>query len=494
MATAITYPATTSPDTADWQELISWLQKVQRGYINIEIDETNKQIEAGSIVEVNGSVFYSASDENITDNGTAWGSISNGTVFYVYAVNNSGTYEYQYSESAPSWDNAKGGWYNGNNRASVKAYKDASGNMVQSAILQNPTRFNFLLPDIRGNFAEEIVLSGTGINSKVIHCKRLHVTANTTLKCTSLIVEGDLIVDSGVTLFFASRTPNGGDADEYLAFEAGEGGDGSNPGGDRGGGAYGGTAGGNASGTTGGAGGTSLLGTLTGGAGGNCGGSGIGGAGGGGAYGSIFGGSGGAGGKDTVGSYNTGSGGGGGAGGGGAGGAGGARSGYNAGNGGDGGPMVFVIIGGNLLNSGTISVAGEDGADGPGVGSGGGGAGGGGGGGILYLVAFGTNPTIGTISANGGKGGDCDRVAGGGGGGGVVEIYAYTATYTNVTAAAGAAGAGAGGENNGAAGSAGKVWTIDLSTYPYSALGGSPGIGNNEEYYGYLLRYFEGVA
>ena len=116
----------------DLTNLMETVDMQRKGYV-IEVDTANKQIEEGAVLDINGGLYYTDSDTTITDNGTAWGSISNDSVFYVYAVGG-GTDEFQYSTTAPSFDAPKGGWYNGNERAIVKAYKDGSGNFAEYGI------------------------------------------------------------------------------------------------------------------------------------------------------------------------------------------------------------------------------------------------------------------------------------------------------------------------------------------------------------------------
>ena len=132
----------------DLTNLFETVDMQRKGFI-VEIDETNKQVEQGAVMDINGGLYYTDADTDITDNGTAWSSISNSTFFYVYAVGG-GTDEFQYSTSAPSFDSSKGGWYNGNNLAVCKGYKDSSGNFAEHGIYgkDNDKDGVFLIPKI----------------------------------------------------------------------------------------------------------------------------------------------------------------------------------------------------------------------------------------------------------------------------------------------------------------------------------------------------------
>lgn len=452
MATQVTYPATTSPDATDWQEFIAWLQKVQRGYINIEIDETNKQVEAGSIVEVNGEVLYSSSDENITDNGTAWASISNSTVFYVYAVGGASD-EYQYSTTTPSWDNDKGGWYNGNNRAVAKGFKDGSGNLgdaqyydsqgVLSSKEGQPDR-RMKEPLLFGieKISEDLTLSGGTTTNYKIRCRDLHVTANTTLKTQYLIVEGDLIIDTGVTLTIDSEFVNdeGGAGEAGVSspfiYMPGDGGRCDYPTQGYGHGCLGGYNGRDVDSTGRGcAGGGSL--NNNGGDGSTGGDEGL-------KYWSLtsIGGKGGD-------ADNYGGGGGAGPGGGGGGGRG---DGDVAGKG---GPFICLIVFGKWNNQGSIVADGQDGT---------GYTGGGGGGGLIIALALGDYVNGGSLYARGGDGyvGFGEQACGGGGG--HIHFAGFTSSFPTMSVA--------GGASSEASGATGTTDTVNLSTSPYNFFGG----------------------
>lgn len=292
------------------------------------------------------------------------------------------------------------------------------------------------------NYAEDLELDGTPITQRIIYCKDLDVTANTTLKARCVYVDGDLTIDGGVTLTI-DPLETSQISRNFLMVTGGKG--------VAGGGSAGGGFGGVTSATeavkgSGGGGGF-------GGAGGNSQAGGIGGA-------SAGGGLGGAGGA-AVGAAGAAGGGGG------FGGAGGSSSG--AGQGGDGGELIFFIVRGNFVNNGTITNSGVGGAA---TGNGGGG------GGAVIIAAFGNSPTVGTINCNGGAG---QGTYGGGGGGGHIEIYARTASFGTLNVDGGTAG------GEGEAGSAGTTKTINISSDKLSAVGGE----DTDVASGRLFRFLE---
>jgi hypothetical protein len=120
-----------------------------------------------------------------------------------------------------------------------------------------------------------------------------------------------------------------------------------------------------------------------------------------------------------------------------------------------------------VLNRGHLAICGGGGGGGLNASSGGGG--GGGGGGSMYIIAHSASIS-GSLTANGGNGGDilswsgsAYSGSGGGGGGGAVIVVANTISNTGtITANAGAAGVGKTTYTTGSAGSAGIVYLKEL--------------------------------
>jgi len=126
MATLITEPASTNPQTVDWQALLSKLVKACGGAEVCRLtnwDNTSEPlVAAGSRFELNGSFFEVITDEAIL----GWAGISDGATAYVYATPSGSTAAFSYSSTAPAWDSAKGGWFNGTARALFKLYRTSS--------------------------------------------------------------------------------------------------------------------------------------------------------------------------------------------------------------------------------------------------------------------------------------------------------------------------------------------------------------------------------
>jgi hypothetical protein len=104
--------------TAFVQGVMDGIKSVIRGFISLgltNIDNSSvPQIAAGSKVEVGGSLYGA--------NGAITGTPTANAVNYIYAVPSEGTLSFSYASTQPTWNSAKGGWYNGNNRAVGKLF------------------------------------------------------------------------------------------------------------------------------------------------------------------------------------------------------------------------------------------------------------------------------------------------------------------------------------------------------------------------------------
>jgi hypothetical protein len=122
--------------------------------------------------------------------------------------------------------------------------------------------------------------------------------------------------------------------------------------------------------------------------------------------------------------------------------------------GGEGGSAVLIIVKGNLINNGTIIANGDFGIAGNN---------GGGGGGGIFLIALGPNNIMGTLNAKGGSAG----IGGNGGGGGGGHIATLRASGSAPTSDV----SGGSGQGTGTSGSSGTVLNKTLETNRELGLG-----------------------
>jgi hypothetical protein len=113
---------------ANWEAFPDIVQKIQAGYMRIGLtnfDNNNEpQIAAGGTLDVNGTCCVFGAAESIT----GWAGIAISTDVYIKIVVTGAVVTAEFTTDAPTWDAAKQGWYDGNDRYIGGLYKDASGN------------------------------------------------------------------------------------------------------------------------------------------------------------------------------------------------------------------------------------------------------------------------------------------------------------------------------------------------------------------------------
>ncbi len=91
-------------------------------------NDTAPQVTAGSIFVNNGAQF-----ENTTlVTPTGYAGLTNSTTFYLYYDESGGVFIF--SNTVPTWSDAKQGWYNGNDRAFFSIFKDSGGTLYQTKL------------------------------------------------------------------------------------------------------------------------------------------------------------------------------------------------------------------------------------------------------------------------------------------------------------------------------------------------------------------------
>lgn len=106
---------------------ITWFGNGIYGYeasaITENATDSEPVVEDGSKIEISNEIYSFTGNESIT----GWSGISNSTQAYIYFVPAGSACTVIFSATAPTWDTAKNGWYNGNNRAIWAVYRDSSG-------------------------------------------------------------------------------------------------------------------------------------------------------------------------------------------------------------------------------------------------------------------------------------------------------------------------------------------------------------------------------
>jgi len=110
----------------------SCIEKQRLGYqaislTNFASDTLEPAIAAGSKVEIGGALYEFASDEALT----GWSGIANSSDVYIHLTVSGSSVTASFSTTAPTWDDAKQGWYSGAVRVIGGLYKDGSGNYAR---------------------------------------------------------------------------------------------------------------------------------------------------------------------------------------------------------------------------------------------------------------------------------------------------------------------------------------------------------------------------
>ena len=89
------------------------LERQRAGYIQLSLtnftNDDEPTISAGSVVEISGTLYSVTTNESIT----GWGAISNGPVWIKLVPDGVNPFTAEYTATAPTWIDAKQGWYDG---------------------------------------------------------------------------------------------------------------------------------------------------------------------------------------------------------------------------------------------------------------------------------------------------------------------------------------------------------------------------------------------
>lgn len=103
----------------NWQDEVESKNDLKKGLCIVELDTTNKQIKAGSVIEANGVIYKSDTATSPSN------SVTNDAEYFIYFRDISGTLDFYYSTEVPSFNYIKNGWYGSTNttwRAIAQVY------------------------------------------------------------------------------------------------------------------------------------------------------------------------------------------------------------------------------------------------------------------------------------------------------------------------------------------------------------------------------------
>jgi hypothetical protein len=177
------------------------LQAQRLGYIALSFDEwttTNEpEIQAGSKIEIAGSMYTFGSAEDIDPDGD-WAGFANSTQIYCKLVVSGTSVTSKLTTTAPTWDEAKQGYYGTGvsvlHRYYAAIYKDSSGNYDRKCIYRGR---NLIDSDtVKINIDGGITTDGTSFRIKEIEIGDwdMDTTASVTLTTSSYEIRSVLVI------------------------------------------------------------------------------------------------------------------------------------------------------------------------------------------------------------------------------------------------------------------------------------------------------------
>ncbi len=122
--------------TTDFTAMMATINKSYKGKSEITLsnydNDTAPAVKVGSVFDCNGAIYLV---ETVDETPSGYPGISNDTMFYL--VFDVSALAFVYTSTAPTWDDDKQGWYDGNNRYFFSMYKDSGGTLYDNKAFMN---------------------------------------------------------------------------------------------------------------------------------------------------------------------------------------------------------------------------------------------------------------------------------------------------------------------------------------------------------------------
>jgi len=139
MAAIVQEPSDNNPETLDWQRFLYRTTLQGGGFLCLMLGNSNSDQEpyimAGSRLEVNSSFYYVENNEQIIKPNAG---LINNTQYYIYAVPQTASLNFQYIAQNPVYDPMRGGWFSGTMRAVARVFY-INGQYINKVIMDNST-------------------------------------------------------------------------------------------------------------------------------------------------------------------------------------------------------------------------------------------------------------------------------------------------------------------------------------------------------------------
>lgn len=120
---------------SDWTSFVTQVEYQRLGFMAMAVSHFNDtdepKVQATSAIEIDGSIYQFAAEEAATE----WAGISNSTVAFMKVIPDGDACTLEFTDTNPTWSDAKHGWYDSDDRYFLHLYKDGSGNYAQKSLI-----------------------------------------------------------------------------------------------------------------------------------------------------------------------------------------------------------------------------------------------------------------------------------------------------------------------------------------------------------------------
>lgn len=131
-----------------WTDFVTIVQRNFRGWLQLTLTNpsgtSEPAIAAGSAVEVGGAMYTFDSEEAIT----GWSGISDDTNVWIKVVPSGSSITAEFTDTDPTWSDAKQGWYDSNDRYVGWLRRDSSSLYSYKHVLPVQYQYHLILDEV----------------------------------------------------------------------------------------------------------------------------------------------------------------------------------------------------------------------------------------------------------------------------------------------------------------------------------------------------------
>ncbi len=184
----------------NWTDWITQMEKVKRGFFNIDFTTltdgaTAPEIEAGSWIDVDTNMYTFG----IQEAATGWGGIANSTEAWMKVVPAGTAITAEFTDTPPTFDALKNGWYDTDDRYVLSVFRDSGGDYADMGLMP----IHQSIWDKNGNEVISMLIQTKSANINT------SVTTTNTVGCTvsGLDFTPDALLSAVITLGAVNDAP-----------------------------------------------------------------------------------------------------------------------------------------------------------------------------------------------------------------------------------------------------------------------------------------------